>query len=114
MTRDSQNKLSKKDQIKKGKKEVEISRKKKKIVNSDSDDNNESDSENDELDVHEYRKFLSEIFPSKNIENKIKAGEKVKEEIKKELIKQIDKNKNKNKKTSVTIYFTSYENLKII
>jgi ATP-dependent Lon protease len=31
------------------------------------------------MDVHEYRKFLSKIFPSKHLTNKIKAGKKLKE-----------------------------------
>ena len=78
MTRDSQNKLSKKDQTKRSKKQEELSKKKKNIENPDNDGNNGSDSENDEMDVHEYRKFLSKIFPSKNLNNKIKSGEKLK------------------------------------
>jgi ATP-dependent Lon protease len=48
--------------------------------NNDTDSSSESDSENDdEMDVHEYRKFLSKIFPSKHLTNKIKAGKKLKE-----------------------------------
>jgi hypothetical protein len=55
--------------------------KKKKSKDSDSDD---SDSESDEeMDVHEYRKFLSKIFPSKNLDKKIKEGEKLKKSSKK-------------------------------
>jgi ATP-dependent Lon protease len=30
------------------------------------------------MDVHEYRKFLSNLFPSKHLSKKIKAGEKIK------------------------------------
>jgi len=78
MPRDSQNKLSKKDQTKRSKKQEELSKKKKKIDNPDNDGNNGSDSENDEMDVHEYRKFLSKIFPSKHLNNKIKSGDKLK------------------------------------
>ena len=78
MPRDSQNKLSKKDQTKRSKKQDELSKKKKKIDNPDNDGNNGSDSENDEMDVHEYRKFLSKIFPSKHLNNKIKSGDKLK------------------------------------
>jgi ATP-dependent Lon protease len=78
MARDSQNKLSKKDQTKRSKKQEELSKKKKKIENPDNDGNNGSDSENDEMDVHEYRKFLSKIFPSKHLNNKIKSGDKLK------------------------------------
>ena len=78
MPRDSQNKLSKKEQTKRSKKQEELSKKKKKIDNPDNDGNNGSDSENDEMDVHEYRKFLSKIFPSKHLNNKIKSGDKLK------------------------------------
>ena len=77
MPRDSQTKLSKKEQNKRSKKQEELSKKKKKIENSGSD-NDGSDSENDEMDVHEYRKFLSKIFPSKHLNNKIKSADKLK------------------------------------
>ena len=77
MARDSQNKLSKKE-VKRSKKQEELSKKKKKVENSDSDDNNGSESDSEEMDVHEYRKFLSKMFPSKHLNNKIKAGEKIK------------------------------------
>ena len=77
MARDSQNKLSKKEQNKRSKKQEELSKKKKKITNPDSD-NDGSDSENDEMDVHEYRKFISKIFPSKHLNNKVKNGDKLK------------------------------------
>jgi len=99
MTRDNQNKISKKEQMKKGKKDTtEASLKKKKMIDSDSDSNYESEneSESDELDVHEYRKILSELFPSKSLNKKIEAGEN----LKKEIIKQVNKKNNKsNKKT---------------
>ena len=81
MTRDSQAKLSKKEQNKRySKKQDENSKKKKHVENSDSDSNSniDSDSESDEMDVHEYRKFISKIFPSKDLNNKIKAGERLK------------------------------------
>ena len=48
--------------------------------NNDTDSSSESDSEiEEEMDIHEYRKFLSKIFPSKHLTNKIKAGKKLKE-----------------------------------
>lgn len=78
MPRDNQNKVSKKDQ-KLSKKQEDL--KKKKNRDSDSDDNNGSDSENEEMDMHEYRKMISKIFPSKHINDKIKAGEKLKKVI---------------------------------
>ncbi len=63
---------------------------KKKVVapppSDESDDDEEDDSEEegqDEMDVIEYRKFLSSLFPSKDIDRKVKAGEKVKKAVKK-------------------------------
>ena len=78
MPRDNQNKVSKKDQ-KLSKKQEDL--KKKKNRDSDSDDNDGSDSEKEEMDITEYRKFISKIFPSKHINDKIKAGEKLKKVI---------------------------------
>jgi len=78
--KDSQNKLSKQEQNRRSKKEQEKMRNKGKCEDSDSD-YQESDSENEKMDVHEYRKFLSKIFPSKHLSNKIKAGEKLKKKI---------------------------------
>ena len=91
MTKDIQNKISKKEQRKKAeKKTTEVSLKKKKQSESDSD-SIETDSESDDMNVHEYRKFLAKIFPSKHLNQKIKAGENLKNEI----IKKLDKNKDK-------------------
>jgi ATP-dependent Lon protease len=78
MARDSQTKISKREQVKRSKKQEELNKKKKLNKESDSDDNNGSDSENDEMDAHEYRKFLAKMFPSKHLSKKIKAGEKLK------------------------------------
>ena len=68
----NKSKKSVKEMIKTAKKEDELSRRKKNNASSDSDDSVSSDSENesDEMDVHEYRKFLSKIFPSKNLNKK--------------------------------------------
>jgi ATP-dependent Lon protease len=77
MARDNQNKLSKKEQIKRSKRDDEKLRNKKKNEESDSD--NGEDETSDDMDVHEYRKFISKIFPSKHLSNKIKAGEKIKD-----------------------------------
>jgi ATP-dependent Lon protease len=74
MPRDSQTKLSKKEINKKEK----VQLRKKRNADSDNDSNDGSDTENDEMDVHEYRKFLSKIFPSKNLSKKIKDGDKLK------------------------------------
>ena len=78
MPRDSQTKMNK-DQNKRSKKEEEKTRNKK--VNNDSDSDDGEYESNDEMDVHEYRKFLSKIFPSKHLSKKIKAGERLKKTI---------------------------------
>jgi hypothetical protein len=79
MTRDSSNKLSKREQVKRSNKKVESNLKKKKNQTSDSEDGIGSDSDNEEMDMHEFRKYVQKIFPSKHMDNKIKAGEKLKQ-----------------------------------
>jgi ATP-dependent Lon protease len=51
--------------------------------NNDSDNSSCSDSEDDEMDQHEYRKFLAKMFPSKHMDKKVKAGERLKKALKK-------------------------------
>jgi len=75
MPRDSQTKL-KKEQNKRSKKDDEKKRNKK--INNDSDSDDGVYESGEEMDVHEYRKFLSKIFPSKHLSKKIQAGEKIK------------------------------------
>jgi ATP-dependent Lon protease len=75
----SKSKITRREQNKHSKKMDELSRRKKKNEQSDdSDDNYSSDSESEEMDAIEYRKFLSTMFPSKHLNKKIKAGEKLK------------------------------------
>jgi ATP-dependent Lon protease len=87
MARDSQIKKTKSELSKRSKKLEEVNKKKKKAAsNSDSDsdsEGSEGDSDN-EMNVHEYRKFISKIFPSKHINKKIKAGDKLKKLLKEE------------------------------
>jgi ATP-dependent Lon protease len=81
MTREISNKLSaKKEQMKKSKKAEELSKKKKQHIDSDDEGGDDfiSESDSDEMDVHEYRKFLKKIFPSKHLDKKVAAGEKIK------------------------------------
>jgi ATP-dependent Lon protease len=80
MTRDSKSKLvSKKDNSKKMKKQDELSRRRKSNEQSDSDDDYiTSDDESEEMDVHEYRKVLQQIFPSKFMDKKVQMGNKIK------------------------------------
>ena len=81
MTRD-QNKTVKKDQNKASKKRDEArTRRKNNEDSSDDDGFYSSESESDEMDQHEYRKFLAKMFPSKHAKDNVKAGEKLKLEI---------------------------------
>ena len=76
MPRDNKSKMTKK-----GSKYVrEESRNKKYNADSSSDnDSTRSEEESEEeLDVHEYRKLLKNIFPSKHLDKKVKAGDRLK------------------------------------
>ena len=64
------------------------------------DEDEEEDEEEEEMDVHEYRKFLSKIFPSKNLNEKIKSGEKLKKVLKEEAKKTISSKKSASVKNS--------------
>ena len=55
---------------------------KKKNNGDDNDETSSSDNEDDGMNEHEYRKFLSKIFPSKHLDNKIKAGDRLKSKLK--------------------------------
>ena len=73
-------------------------RNKKSHQESDSDSDDSFISENDsEMDSHEYRKFVSKIFPSKHMDKKIKAGEKLKKVLKEDKKKQLNKKEDKPK-----------------
>lgn len=77
---------------KRSKRSEELSRRTKNNESSDSDsDWIESDSD---MDSHEYRKFLSKLYPSKHLDKKIKAGEDLKNKFKN------SKNKNAKKNSS--------------
>ena len=79
MPRDAQNKNnSKSKQMKK----AEDEKRKRKQFEDSGSDSNSSDSESDEMNSHEYRKFLHKLFPSKHLNDKIKAGEKLKKQLK--------------------------------
>ena len=81
MPRDSKTKL-KNEQNKRSKKDEEKYRNKKNNADSDSDEGEYESG--DEMDVNEYRKFLSKLFPSKHLSKKIKSGEKIKKFVKDE------------------------------
>ena len=102
MTRDNKTKLTTKNtKNEKNKKNEELKNKKKKNTNSDSDDDyisdSEFESESDDIDRHEYQKFLAKIFPSKYMDTKVKATEKIKNIVNKTNSKKED-NKKENKK----------------
>jgi ATP-dependent Lon protease len=114
MSREQINKYNKKN-IKSSKKKEDLIRRNN--MNNDDSDNHDSDSndndtysstsesEDNNLNIIEYRNLLSSLFPSKFIKNKVKSGKKIKkiieEEINKHNTKQINgDNSNKlNKKT---------------
>ena len=96
----------------------------KKSDSSDSSDNDDdmsthSDSESEEeMDIHEYRKFVQKIFPSKYLKNKIKEGDKEKNNKMKSKSKVSSKEKEevtkkskskKNKKSKVEVIEESEE-----
>ena len=85
MARSTQNKNQ--DKKSKASKREELLRKQKKHEQSDSDSDSDNSSDSDydsecsgdeEMDVHEYRKFLNKIFPSKHMSKKVAEGEKQK------------------------------------
>jgi len=81
MPRDSQTKMSKKETN--SKKKEEAARKRKQNVSSDDDASFYTDDDSDaEMDPQEYRKFLKQIFPSKHLDKKIKAGDRLKQALK--------------------------------
>jgi ATP-dependent Lon protease len=83
-TKVNTNTATKKDKSS-SKKREEMKHRRKNNESSDSENDSyietEDDSE-DEMDVHEYRKFISKIFPSKYMDKKVKDGEKIKKLIK--------------------------------
>jgi ATP-dependent Lon protease len=110
MTRDSSNKLSKKEQIKRSNKKAEPTLKKKKNESSDSEDGIGSETDDEEMDMHEFRKYVQKIFPSKHMDKKIKAGEKLKKMVQdeehdteEEEIEEVKPKKKQNKKNKKII-----------
>ena len=55
---------------------------KKKNNDDDNDETSSSDNEDDLMGEHELRTFISRVFPSKHLDNKIKAGERLKSKLK--------------------------------
>jgi ATP-dependent Lon protease len=96
MPRDTNFKMIKKSTSKQSKKYEEDKRKRKMNASSDSgSDSDDSsyhtdDSDEDTLDIQEYRKLLSQLYPSKHIQKKVKAGKNIKQVLDKELQDESD------------------------
>jgi ATP-dependent Lon protease len=88
MSDNKQNKVSRKKYSSNNKKRDELTHKKKNNNSSDSDDSfisEESESDLEEMDSHEYNKILKKLFPSKYLDKKIKTQETLKKKIKEKL-----------------------------
>ena len=76
------------------KKVEESRRKRKKDYISDSDSDSDNSSSEEEMDNHEYKKFLAKMFPSKYKNSQVKDGEKIKK-----MLSPTANGKTKNKKS---------------
>lgn len=99
MVKESQNKTISKPITRSSKRREEESRKLKEHESSDSDidfvSESEDEEDEDKFDMQEYRKFLAKMYPSKHINKKVDAGEKLKDVKKKVDEKPVNKNQNK-------------------
>ena len=87
MPRDTQYKMSNKKDNKVSKKKGEESRRRKYNESSSDDDDDtyyddEEEETEEELDELEYRKFLRNMYPSKHMDKKVNAGERLKKVLK--------------------------------
>jgi ATP-dependent Lon protease len=96
MQQNSQTKISKKESNKYKKTKDEAKNKKKSAESSDDDNSFYTDDDEDDINIHEYRKMLKQMFPSKHLDNKIKAGEQLKKTLKN--LKEEEDNKEKENK----------------
>ena len=92
MARDTQSKINSNKQSKSSKYED------KKVCKKNGDDDSDNDSstptdEEDVMDSHEFRRYLSKIFPSKYLDNLLKKGDK----LKKNLADPVEENNDENK-----------------
>lgn len=93
MNNTKNDKKDKKNDRKNDRKAKKSDDRRRKQIEDDSSDNSsdynsdETEEDDDEIDQHEYRKFLSKMFPSKHINDKVKAGEKLKKAFKKDIKK---------------------------
>jgi ATP-dependent Lon protease len=105
------------DKSKKVKKEMNKRINKKRNEESDSDDDgrstHSSDEEN-EMDDIEYRKFLKKMFPSKHMDKKVEAGERLKKVIGKSSPKAQSHNTRSSKTNKKNSIKTSSRNKKVV
>ena len=86
MPRDIPNHICSKKDIIRAQRKEEIARARKRNNDSDNDDSDiisDDEDEDEEMDVVEYRKLLSQLFPSKFSNKKAKVTEKIKKLLKK-------------------------------
>lgn len=116
-TKMNNTKNNKKDDKKDRKNDTKNDRKAKKSddrrrkqIEDDSSDNSsdynsdETEEDDDEIDQHEYRKFLSKMFPSKHINDKVKAGERLKKAFKKDIKKMEESEEDESEEESDSDY----------
>ena len=72
--------------------------KKKKDESSDSNYSDNSISDDEELDVQKYHKFLAKTYPSKHMDKKVKAGKRLENKLKNDIDRKDCKKHSKNKK----------------
>ena len=100
MSKEIQTKKSKSSPSKK--KEEAARLKKKQAESSDDsdyyDDDDFEEDEDEEMDMQEYREFLSKTFPSKHLDKKVKAGKDLKQVFEKNLNEKDVNKKDSNKK----------------
>jgi ATP-dependent Lon protease len=105
MTRDNKSKLSnnKNNKKSKGRKQIEESESSESDVFEDDedDDDDDDDDEEEEFDMQKYRKMLASTFPSKHLNKKVAAGEKIKKVLKDEHTCKKDVNGKKGGKKQV-------------
>ena len=69
------------------------------FYNTEDDEEDEDEEDEDEFDIHEHRKMLKDMYPSKHIANKITAGEKLKKKLKEVREKKREKERKQKKGT---------------
>jgi len=93
---------TKKSKSSPSKKKEEAARLKKKQAESSDDsdyyDDDFEEEEDEEMDMQEYREFLSKTFPSKHLDKKVKAGKELKQVLEKNLSEKNLNEKDVNKK----------------